>query len=145
MRLLFLTLCLLLGVVIAPAKDIITKTDGTKTEAIVVEITETAVKFRKPSNPNGPVYNLPLKSVATITYENGTIDYFNQAPPVATSPASNAQLSDEELINMSEAQIPASQNSYVSDCDLLLLSMAYSPVSPDDLRRKAKVHHYFCG
>lgn len=72
-----LILCLLLCVASAFAKDVITKTDGTKLDVKVEEITETVIKYRKASNPTGPVYTIPVSSVSTVQYENGDIDTFN--------------------------------------------------------------------
>ena len=59
MKLRNLFLSMLFCATAASAQDVITKTDGSKLEAKVEEITESVVRYRKASNPNGPVYTIP--------------------------------------------------------------------------------------
>lgn len=137
MRIRTLILSLLLCIVSASAKDVITKTDGTKLDAKVEEITETLIRYHKASNPTGPVYTIPITSVATILYENGDIDTFNEIEtlrqeevPVTSAP------SDEELMRMAESQsVFTPQTGYVSDAELL--RMANAPHA-DELYANAK-------
>ena len=49
----------LCGVLTAAAQDLIVKTDATKVEAKVTEITPDAVRSKRFSNPDGPTYVLP--------------------------------------------------------------------------------------
>lgn len=60
----------------ASAQDIITKTDGTELEALVVEVSTDEVRFRKISNQEGPLYVLPLGEIFMIKYANGEKDVF---------------------------------------------------------------------
>lgn len=102
------------------AQDVITKTDGTKLDAKVEEITETTIRYRKASNPTGPVYNIPISSVASILYQNGTTEKFSSD----TSP-------QPTYINKSSAFT-------INDYQLLQMSANY--VNPAELYAKAKKH-----
>ena len=136
---------LLLCAASATAQDIITKTDGTKLDAKVEEITETVIKYRKASNPTGPLYSIPLTSVWTILYENGTTDTFttpttavpqSSTSQTATTPQSSATPTDEELLRMSDKIYSSEQSGNVSDIDLIRMYKSLTP--SDELRVKAK-------
>lgn len=70
------SLLLLLAVVFsaaaAHAQDIIVKRDGEELQTKVVEIGDNQIKYRKFSNPTGPVYSIASSEVFLIRYENGT-------------------------------------------------------------------------
>ena len=53
------------------AQDIIVLNDGTAILSKVEEVGETAIKYRKYSNMEGPVYSVSKESVQSITYQNG--------------------------------------------------------------------------
>lgn len=123
MRIQTLILYLFLCVASAFAKDVITKTDGTKLDAKVEEITETVIKYRKASNPTGPVYTIPISSVATVLYENGDMDSFNVSS--GSSPVSSSQQisnSDDELIRLSKSHNYYDSKSNLSDYQLLQIA-----------------------
>lgn len=134
MRIRTLILCLLCCVASALAKDVITKTDGTKLDVKVEEITETVVKYRKASNPTGPIYTIPLTSVATILYENGDSDTFTDLQ--ITSPTQYLSPSDEELMRIAETQSYSNQTGNVSDAELL--QMVNNKSTAEKLIDKAK-------
>lgn len=123
MRIHALIICMLICVASAFAKDVITKTDGTKLDAKVEEITETVIKFRKAANPIGPVYTIPISLVATILYENGDIDTFN-AHTMSFPVSNNGDIipSDDDLIKLSESQIYDNQSGSASDVELLRIA-----------------------
>lgn len=136
MRIRTFILCLFLCVASAFAKDVITKTDGSKIDAKVEEITETVIKYRKATNPTGPVYTIPLTSVATIRYENGDIDSFNA--PVSSSAAIEAKPtspSDDELMRLADSQSYNQQSGNMSDSQLL--KMATNKSASEKLYLKA--------
>ena len=58
----------LCGVLTAAAQDLIVKTDATKVEAKVTEITPDAVRYKRFSNPDGPTYVLPVADIDYIQY-----------------------------------------------------------------------------
>lgn len=139
MKLRNLFLGLLLCASAASAQDVITKTDGSKIDAKVEEITEQAVRYRKASNPTGPVYSIPVASILTITYENGSVDSFNTpatpAPAVTSTPTYPAAVSN----NYSQTQDFA-QSSAMNDSQLIYLSMTYKGFNAEQLRKKAKTY-----
>ncbi|MBD5287085.1 MAG: hypothetical protein HDS27_06110 [Bacteroides sp.] len=137
MRIQTLILYLFLCVASAFAKDVITKTDGTKLDAKVEEITETVIKYRKASNPTGPVYTIPISSVATVLYENGDMDSFNVSS--GSSPVSSSQQisnSDDELIQLYNSQGYSDQ--YLNVSDAQLIKMSTKQYSAEELYVKAK-------
>lgn len=81
------------GMLTAVAQDLIFKTDATKVEAKVTEITPESVRYKRFSNPEGPTYVLPVSDISYIQYSNGEKEYFRagQSVPAATlTPATPA-------------------------------------------------------
>lgn len=137
MRLKNLILCLLLCIASASAKDVITKTDGTKLDAKVEEITETLIKYRKASNPTGPIYTIAIESVVNITYENGEVENFSEfANEIIPTQNSSTYLNDDDLIRMSRSFEVSGLPNSVSDTELM--RMAYSNSAEGILIKKAK-------
>ncbi|MDE6562470.1 MAG: hypothetical protein K2K75_13895 [Muribaculaceae bacterium] len=137
MRIHALILCLLCCVASAFAKDVITKTDGTKLDAKVEEISETVIKYRKASNPTGPVYTIPITSVATVLYENGDIDTFNAyTNPSPVSSTKQMSPSDDDLLRLADSQTYDNLSGGISDNQLF--KMAYGKTVYEDLQDKAK-------
>ncbi|MDE7386999.1 MAG: hypothetical protein K2N28_07660 [Muribaculaceae bacterium] len=134
MKLRNLLLGMLLCATAASAQDVITKTDGSKIDAKVEEVTDAVIRYRKASNPSGPVYTVPITSVTTIVYENGSVDTFN-----APATTSTTTVSDDELLRYAEAQnITGTSNStYLNDAHLMRL-VSNNSLTPDELRKKAK-------
>lgn len=86
--LLFAALC---GVLTAAAQDLIVKTDATKIEAKVIEITPDAVRYKRFSNPDGPTYVLPVAEIHYIQYANGEKEYYTKSiPATPLTPATPA-------------------------------------------------------
>lgn len=85
-RLLLIVVSLLCAVT-ASAQDILVKSDGTALKVKVQEIGETVVKYYRYDNLTGPLYTIPISSILSITYENGTTETFGKA----TSPAAQTQ------------------------------------------------------
>ena len=80
------------GVLTAAAQDLIVKTDASRIEAKVVEITTDAVRYKKFSYPAGPTYVLPVKQIAYIRYANGETEYYAESVPAAElTPAEPAE------------------------------------------------------
>ncbi len=134
----FLFLCIATGY----AKDVITKTDGTKIDAKVEEITETVIKYRKASNTTGPVYTIALESVATVSYENGDIDRFNtfQISTASTEIFPEVStLSDVELISLAESQTNNDNSQSISDSQLVKIYTEEVAI-PSEV--KSKVNFY---
>lgn len=76
-RLLFLAVCLILGINEMRAQDIILKKDNTMVVAIVDELTPTDIVYRDYRDQNGPQYRIPKEQVVKIQYKNGYEEVFN--------------------------------------------------------------------
>ena len=83
-QLLSFIVCCLIGASSA-AQDIILKRNAEQIEAIVKEITDTDVKYRKFTNTEGVTYSIRRSEVFSITYENGTMDLFADEKPQAVA------------------------------------------------------------
>lgn len=64
------------GTASAAAQDLIVKSDSTRIEARVTEITPSEVRYKRFSNPDGPTYVLPYAGIEYIRYANGETDYY---------------------------------------------------------------------
>ena len=84
--LLFWALCC--GISVAVAQDLIVRTDSTRIEARVTEVSPETVRYKRFSNPDGPTYVLPVAGIDYIRYANGETDRFRQ--PAAPAPAPDA-------------------------------------------------------
>jgi hypothetical protein len=77
---------LLGGLFTANAQDIINLKDGNTVEAKVLEISSTAIRYRRFDNLEGPIIVIPAANVASIRYENGTMEIINSAAIVGEKP-----------------------------------------------------------
>ena len=68
--------------------DILIKTNSEKIEALIQEVSDTEVKYKKVSNPDGPTYNIKMSELATIIYANGDVQAITQEQDQA-QPAQN--------------------------------------------------------
>lgn len=80
-RTILLLVAALFGVLSAAAQDLIVKTDATKIEARVIEITPDEVRYKRFSNPDGPTYVLPVSHIHYIQYANGEKEYYTKTVP----------------------------------------------------------------
>lgn len=83
MKKLFLLLAFV--VTIAHAQDVIVKRDGSIIQSKVTEVNSNEIKYKKFSNPDGPVYIICKAEVLAINYENGDKDTFSEQTSVAAS------------------------------------------------------------
>lgn len=72
------TLVLMLLPVFSFSQDKIYKTDSTIIEVKIQEVGEAEIKYKKFSNPNGPLYKVNIDDVVMIVYENGDKEHFNK-------------------------------------------------------------------
>jgi len=70
----FFTLCV--SAASTFAQDVITLKNGNDLQALVQEIGETDIKYKKVDNPNGPNYTLKKSEILMIKYANGSKDVF---------------------------------------------------------------------
>ena len=64
---------------------------GEKIQAKVLEVTETAIKYRKCENLDGPIYSVSRSDVKAITYSNGTEEKITESDKEASGPISPLQ------------------------------------------------------
>ena len=67
------------------SQDVITLKNGGEIQALVQEVGETLVTFKRLDNPDGPNYTLRRSEIFMIEYANGTRDVFTE--PSSNSPA----------------------------------------------------------
>ena len=86
MKRVFLILVAIIGFGISvKAQDVITLKNGTDIQALVQEINELDIKYKKIENPSGPNYTLKKSEILIIRYANGTKDIFpEEEKPVKT-------------------------------------------------------------
>ncbi len=93
------------------AYDIIVMNNGDLINAKVEEVGPSEIKYRKASNPNGPLYKIETKTVLAINYENGEKDVFrdsqqvNNAVEAESLPEKEDNAAHREII-----AIPAADN-----------------------------------
>ncbi len=58
------------------ARDIIVLQNGDIINGFVTEVLTNEIKYKKASNPDGPVYTVEKKEILSIMYENGEIEKF---------------------------------------------------------------------
>jgi hypothetical protein len=88
-RFLFFAVCLFVTNLVW-SQDVLTLQSGEEVKVKVVEVTSNELKYKKFENLNGPVYNMSLKNVFMIAYENGSKDIFN-----------SSKYADDEVVNNS--------------------------------------------
>ena len=78
-KFLLISALMFVGAVAAWAQDVIVTRDSRKIEAVVLEISDSEVKYKKQSNPDGPTYVEKTSNIATIVYSNGEVEVFPDA------------------------------------------------------------------
>lgn len=95
----FLFIALLSVVTMAArAQDIIVTADAEEIAAKIEEVGDRQIKYRKASNPDGPLFTMNIANIAMVKYSNGEIETFKaqkdamrNAPSAAVNPAYTAQ------------------------------------------------------
>lgn len=85
MKQFFLFLLLIFAVGRLYAQDTIRKNDSTAIAARIYEITDAEIKYRKFSNPDGPIYSVKKSDVSYIVYQNGEKETFTIPAPVTVA------------------------------------------------------------
>lgn len=82
MRKLLLSAILLVSGSSCFAVDVIVTKNAEKIDGKVTEVSSKEIRYKKASNPDGPVYVIETDKVSTVVYENGEVDVLQ----AATSP-----------------------------------------------------------
>ena len=89
------------------AQDIITLKSGDDIQALVQEVGEVSVKYKKFENPNGPTYVLRRSDIFMIRYANGSKDVFADTVSPVTMPTDRPNVQrnvvelDEDFLEIS--------------------------------------------
>ncbi len=71
----------------AAAQDLIVRTDSTRIEARVAEVSPETIRYKRFAAPDGPTYVLPVARIAYIRYADGFLErYAAAAAPAAEAP-----------------------------------------------------------
>lgn len=65
--------------------DLIIKTNSEKIEALIQEVSDTEVRYKKATNPNGPTFVLSITEIATIIYANGEVQAIASSQTTSTA------------------------------------------------------------
>lgn len=72
------------------AQDIIVLKNGTIVRSKIMEVSSSEIKYKRHSNPDGPLFTLKATEIVSINYENGEVDHYDQVveptPQVASAP-----------------------------------------------------------
>lgn len=79
------------------AQDTITKKNGEKLQAKVLEITPAQVKYKRFENPDGPLYIINKSDVLLIQYEDKSEESFE--PAAFASPTPEVEATTDPVIN----------------------------------------------
>jgi hypothetical protein len=60
--------------------DLIVKRDESMIPAVVTEVSDTEILYKRASNPTGPTYRIKISEIQSIRYANGETEQFNQPP-----------------------------------------------------------------
>lgn len=100
MKRLPLLVLLLVAALPLMAQDMIVRRDGTIVTSKVMEISSSEIKYKKFTNPDGPLYTLKVSEVLSINFENGEVERFDQAAAVQAPAAEPAKPAEPQLIEV---------------------------------------------
>lgn len=130
-------LSLLLVAINVYAQDVIVQKNGTTIISKILEVGSTEIKYKKFSNPDGPVYSISKSDVISINYENGDKDLFSSpSESIAPIQANKNQLpqrttAPEEYKLEGGTQIPLQNINYVRASQLYIGQTVNFRVSRD--------------
>lgn len=98
MKRLFIIALLTASTMAARAQDVIVTAEAEEIAAKIEEVGDSQIKYRKASNPDGPLYTMNIANIVMVKYSNGDIETFKaqkeamrNAPSAAVNPAYAAQ------------------------------------------------------
>ena len=62
--------------------DLIIKRDSTRIEALILEVEDKVIKYKRYSDQGGPTFSVGKKEIASIVYGNGEIENFPAEPEI---------------------------------------------------------------
>jgi hypothetical protein len=96
---LFLIVCCLSAMMSACfAQDVIVTRDSKKINAKVTEVNITDIKYKNFDNPDGPTYTLLKSDIASILYQNGSVETFEAEKPAPESPVATSLIQTNQQV-----------------------------------------------
>ena len=83
--------CSVMNVIAAANHDLIIKTNSEKIEALIQEVSDTEVRYKKVNNPTGPVYIVKTADISTIIFANGEVQVMEQKAATQSQPQTQPQ------------------------------------------------------
>ena len=75
--------------VLAADFDLIIKINSEKIEALIQEVSDTEIRYKKANNPNGPMFVIKMDDVSSILYANGEVQAIEHKAQPAQQPQQN--------------------------------------------------------
>lgn len=75
-------LLICLGILKCSGQDTLVTKRGEEIQSIILEVGVSEIKYKKFDNQNGPTFSILKLDVASIRYQNGTKDVFDEVPIV---------------------------------------------------------------
>jgi len=97
-KLLFTIVCVFCTAMQIWASDLIVTVKSERTDAIIQEISEEEVRYKKANNPNGPTFVMKTADITTIIYANGEVQAFEHAEQVQQAPQQSQQVPQQQMI-----------------------------------------------
>ncbi len=91
------------------AQDVIVKKDGSTILSKVLEVNESTIRYKKYSNPSGPLYTIDKATILSINYENGEKESFENSTGLTESSSSNS--TEISTPTVQKAQVDIQRNS----------------------------------
>lgn len=106
-RSLFLTILSIFYIAVQ-AQDIIVTNDAVRIDAIIEEVSETSIRYKKANNPTGPTFVLSTDKISSIIYQNGDVQSFTKQQPeiVTQSLQQVAQTQDKKKTSRAKQPTP---------------------------------------
>gem|GEM_PF-2554378 len=96
----FLTMTLMIMTISAYTQDKIRTTSGETINAKVTEVSKDEVKYKKSSNPDGPVYVLRKQEISSIVYQNGEKEVFTGERPSDNNESNAEPTPDPKMVEL---------------------------------------------
>ena len=80
-------LCSTLCMIAAAKCDLIIKTNSEKIEALIQEVSDTEIRYKKANNPTGPMFVIKISEISSIVYANGEVQAIEHKAEPAPQPA----------------------------------------------------------
>lgn len=109
----FLSAALIIMPVCVFSQDRINKVNGDIIQAKVLEVSADEVRYKRYSNPDGPVYVLGKNEISEITYQNGEREVFSSGKASESSIKNDRHAVDPLIVEMFNAMTRRNNRVYI--------------------------------